>query len=37
LKPNEIDLNLQEIDLRFNLPVLRTYQSSESAQVLIDS
>lgn len=37
LRPDEIDLALQELDLRFELPVLRTYQSSESAQVLIDS
>ncbi|OGJ38626.1 MAG: hypothetical protein A2383_00075 [Candidatus Pacebacteria bacterium RIFOXYB1_FULL_39_46] len=37
LVPTQIDLALQEIDLRFELPVLRTYQSSDSGQVLIDS
>ena len=37
LKPAEIDLSLVEIDLRFELPVMRTYKSSDSSQVLIDS
>ncbi|MFH2118586.1 MAG: cell division protein FtsQ/DivIB [Candidatus Paceibacterota bacterium] len=37
LVPAQIDVALQEIDLRFELPVLRTYQSSDSGQVLIDS
>lgn len=49
LKPNEIDLALEELDLRFALPVLRTNSSddllistesaeaSDSAQTLIDS
>jgi hypothetical protein len=36
LEPNQIDVALQEIDLRFELPALRTYQSSDSTQVLID-
>lgn len=37
LDPKEIDLALQEIDLRFELPVLKTYESSDSAELLIDS
>ena len=44
-EPESIDLALQELDLRFELPVFRTYdsegqdpiESSDSAQVLIDS
>lgn len=37
LKPSEVDILLKEIDLRFELPVLRTYESSDSAELLIDS
>lgn len=37
LKPKEIDLAIQEIDLRFELPVLKTNESSDSAEFLIDS
>ena len=37
LKPNEIDVLLKEIDLRFELPVLKTTESSDSAEFLIDS
>jgi len=37
LKPKEIDILIQEIDLRFELPVLKTYESSNSAELLIDS
>jgi hypothetical protein len=37
LEPKEVDVLIQEIDLRFELPVLRTYESSDSAELLIDS
>ncbi len=37
LSPKEIDILIQEIDLRFELPVLKTYESSNSAELLIDS
>lgn len=37
LDPAEVDLALQELDLRFELPVLRTYDSSQVDQELIDS
>lgn len=37
LEPKEVDVLLREIDLRFELPVLRTYESSDSAELLIDS
>ncbi len=37
LDPKEIDLALKEIDLRFELPVLKTYETSDSAELLIDS
>lgn len=36
LKPAEIDLAARELDLRFTLPVLRTFDSSDST-VIIDS
>jgi hypothetical protein len=36
LDPQQLDLALQEIDLRFELPVLRTYESSSASQILID-
>ena len=37
LEPKEIDVAILEIDLRFELPVLRVTESSDSAEVLIDS
>lgn len=37
LNPKEIDLAIKEIDLRFELPVLKTYEGSSSAELLIDS
>jgi len=37
LNPNQIDLSLQEIDLRFDLPVMRSFESSDSADFPIDS
>ncbi|HCR81115.1 MAG: hypothetical protein UY13_C0002G0366 [Candidatus Pacebacteria bacterium GW2011_GWB1_47_8] len=37
LRPREIDVAIRELDLRFELPVLRTTVSTDSGQVLIDS